>query len=160
MAMAMIFYHFRGFRDILSIFMFRFVGVPRVFEKIEEGMKAAGAKSGLKKKVRKPVRRRMWFHFCWKKTNNFFQHILISWQTGRNRKHWPTTRLKRGANRTQVLDTDSLTSWSFPRWRINWTSFLISLFSRCTMPLEWSRAKRMAMQSVETQYNGPSSSSL
>ena len=29
----------------------RFVGVPRVFEKIEEGMKAAGAKSGLKKKV-------------------------------------------------------------------------------------------------------------
>ena len=53
--MAMIFYHFRGFRDILSIFMFRFVGVPRVFEKIEEGMKAAGAKSGLKKKVRKPI---------------------------------------------------------------------------------------------------------
>ena len=32
--------------------MTRFVGVPRVFEKIEEGMKAAGAKSGLKKKVR------------------------------------------------------------------------------------------------------------
>ena len=30
----------------------RFVGVPRVFEKIEEGMKAAGAKSGLKKKVK------------------------------------------------------------------------------------------------------------
>ena len=51
----MIFYHFRGFRDILSIFTFRFVGVPRVFEKIEEGMKAAGAKSGLKKKVRKDV---------------------------------------------------------------------------------------------------------
>ena len=31
--------------------MTRFVGVPRVFEKIEEGMKAAGAKSGIKKKV-------------------------------------------------------------------------------------------------------------
>ena len=31
--------------------MSRFVGVPRVFEKIEEGMKAAGAKGGLKKKV-------------------------------------------------------------------------------------------------------------
>ena len=30
----------------------RFVGVPRVFEKIEEGMKAAGAKSGIKKKVK------------------------------------------------------------------------------------------------------------
>jgi len=29
----------------------RFVGVPRVFEKIEEGMKAAGAKSGIKKKL-------------------------------------------------------------------------------------------------------------
>ena len=33
------------------IIVTRFVGVPRVFEKIEEGMKAAGAKSGLKKKV-------------------------------------------------------------------------------------------------------------
>ena len=50
--MAVTFYHFRGFHDILSIFMFRFVGVPRVFEKIEEGMKAAGAKSGLKKNSR------------------------------------------------------------------------------------------------------------
>ena len=29
----------------------RLGGVPRVFEKIEEGMKAAGAKSGIKKKV-------------------------------------------------------------------------------------------------------------
>lgn len=29
----------------------RFVGVPRVFEKIEEGMKAVGAKKGIKKKV-------------------------------------------------------------------------------------------------------------
>ena len=35
--------------------MTRFVGVPRVFEKIEEGMKAAGAKSGLKKKVRQKI---------------------------------------------------------------------------------------------------------
>ena len=33
----------------------RFVGVPRVFEKIEEGMKAAGAKSGLKKRVRQKI---------------------------------------------------------------------------------------------------------
>ena len=36
----------------------RFVGVPRVFEKIEEGMKAAGAKSGLKKKVRQKIWKR------------------------------------------------------------------------------------------------------
>ena len=35
----------------------RFVGVPRVFEKIEEGMKAAGAKSGIKKKVEKDANR-------------------------------------------------------------------------------------------------------
>ena len=35
----------------------RFVGVPRVFEKIEEGMKAAGAKSGLKKKVTRKYHR-------------------------------------------------------------------------------------------------------
>ena len=38
----------------------RFVGVPRVFEKIEEGMKAAGAKSGLKKKVTRKYENRLY----------------------------------------------------------------------------------------------------
>ena len=32
----------------------RFVGVPRVFEKIEEGMKSVAATSGVKKKVLTP----------------------------------------------------------------------------------------------------------
>ena len=47
-------------KAILTETSARFVGVPRVFEKIEEGMKAAGAKSGLKKKVTRKYENRLY----------------------------------------------------------------------------------------------------
>ena len=99
----------------------RFVGVPRVFEKIEEGMKAAGAKSGLKKKLAD-----------WAKSEALAHHAA---EEG-GKAH---TSLGYRLAHKLILSKVFFSQCSM-------LVMLSQLYQRCMMPWAWTRGKRMAMQ--------------